>query len=68
MHHDGQLHFALSRNLTVLAQGFQRFTRQIAVIEQRQRQVFRQARVGGHGGKDFRRRIVHQLLQVGVRG
>ena len=37
----------------VFAEGLQRFTRQIAMVEQRQRQVFGQPRVGSHGGKNL---------------
>src|SRR6478609_2003322 len=68
MHHDGHENFPQSRELAVFAEGLQRFTRQIAMVEQRQGQVFGQARVGGHGSKDLWRRIMHQPFQIGVGG
>src|SRR5579864_9553956 len=38
------------------------------MLEQRQRQIFRQARIGGHGNQDLRSRIMDQTLQVGISG
>src|SRR5262249_17496791 len=41
----------------------QRLAREIAAVQQRQRQVFGQPRIGGNRGHNFRGRIVNELFQ-----
>ena len=68
MHHKSHADFAQSRKMAILVERLQRFARQIAMVEQRQRQVFRKTRVGSHSGKDLWRRIMRQLFQIGIDG
>lgn len=66
MRDQSQPHLPLPGHLPVFAQCFKSFTRQLAAIEQCQRQVFSQPRISSNGDKSFCRVIVNQTLQIGI--